>query len=115
MRQAAENPEIVKHVGKLTGTSNPSFNGLVSFAQTWGSGLVGVVVSFGSLFAGFQYFSNLSHNVAELKTTLGEIKDDMKAINARFDAYNARFDRMLFGTVAISFGAPVLLMYLKEK
>ena len=115
MRQAAENPEIVKSVGKLTGTSNPSFNGLVSFAQTWGSGLAGVVVSFGSLFAGFQYFSNLSHNVADLKISMDEMKAEMRAFNARFDGYNARFDRMHFGTLAMGFGVPVLLKYLKEK
>ena len=127
LRQAAENPEVVRNAGtavvKEVGTSLSKTS--LSIGTIVGS-VLATMSGCGAMFRAFSYFSALGNNVADLKDITTQMNAQMDAFNARFDAYNARFDaydarfdKVYVGTVSISLGLPVLLMIglcvLKEK
>jgi hypothetical protein len=117
LRQAAENPEVIKDAGtavvKEVGTSLSKTS--LSIGTIVGS-VLATMSGCCAMFGAFRYFSALGNNVADLK----DITTQMIArMDARMDAYNARFDKVYVGTVSITLGVPVLLMIglgvLKEK
>ena len=120
LRQAAENPEVVKDAGtavvKEVGTSLSKTS--LSIGTIFGS-VLATMSGCGAMFGAYSYFSVLGHNVSDLKGDTKQMSDRMDAYNARFDAYNARFDKVYIGTVSITLGVPFLLMIglgvLKEK
>ena len=131
LRQAAENPEVVKDAGtavvKEVGTSLSKTS--LSIGTIVGS-VLATMSGCGAMFGAFSYFSALGQNVADLKGYIKQMNDRMDAyndrmdarmdaFNARMDANNARFDKVYVGTVSITLGVPVLLMIglgvLKEK
>ena len=114
LRQAAENPEIVKDAIKLAGTNNSSSR----FRDC--AVLYGGICTICSLYWSIQYFSSIRLDIAAMKKDVAEIKNHInarfeaydarfEAYNARFDAENARFDRMLLGTVFMTTGVPVAM------
>ena len=142
LRQAAENPEVVKDAGtavvKDVGTSLSKTS--LSIGTIVGS-VLATMSGCGAMFGAFSYFSALGHNVADLKDSVADLKDNAKdnakqmndrmdahnarmdaynarfvarmdAYNSRFDAYNARFDKVYIGTVSITLGVPALLSLL---
>jgi len=127
LRQAAENPEVVKDAGtavvKEVGTSLSKSS--LSIGTIVGS-VLATMSGCGAMFGAFSYFSALGHNVADLKDNATQMNARMDAYNARFDAYNARFDaynarfdaynarfdKVYIGTVSITLGVPALLSLL---
>uniref|UniRef100_A0A7S0MYF3 Uncharacterized protein n=1 Tax=Cryptomonas curvata TaxID=233186 RepID=A0A7S0MYF3_9CRYP len=117
LRQAAENPEVVKNAGtavaKEVGTSISKTSWFIGTVV--GSALA-TLSGCGAMFGAFSYFSTLGHNVADLKVITNQM-------DARFDAYNARsdarFEKVYLGTMSITLGVPALLLIglgvLKEK
>jgi hypothetical protein len=127
LRQAAENPDVVRNAGTAVvtevGTSLSKTS--LSIGTIVGS-VLATMSGCCAMFGAFSYFSALGNNVADLKDITTQMNARMDAFNARFDAYNARFDaydarfdKVYVGTVSISLGLPVLLMIglcvLKEK
>ena len=125
LRQAAENPEVVKDVS--TSVVKDVSTSFVKTRWPWqnienlGGSATNIVGGCAALFAAFSYFSTLGHNVADLKSELADLKSDSKQSNARldannarydarFDSYNARFDKVYLGTVSLALGVPALLM-----
>uniref|UniRef100_A0A7S0QWP6 Uncharacterized protein n=1 Tax=Cryptomonas curvata TaxID=233186 RepID=A0A7S0QWP6_9CRYP len=128
LRQAAENPEVVKDVAasvvKDVGTSVSKSSWSIGIGTVVGSGIA-AISGCGAMFGAFSYFSTLGHNVSDLKGELADMKSASKEMNARmesvskemnarFDAYNARsdarFEKVYLGTMSITLGVPALLL-----
>jgi hypothetical protein len=104
LRQAAENPEVIKGVGTSVVKDIPAS---VSKTMTsWqnmgnlGGYAVGIAGGCSASFTAFSYFSTLGQNVADLKSQTDRII-------AQMDADNARFDKVFLGTLTLSLGVPL--------
>jgi hypothetical protein len=108
LRQAAENPELSKDVGKtLFKELNTS---VLQVVRTYGGTAVASASGCGALLTAFYYFSTLGHNVASLRGDIASLRSDIASLrsdiasqrsdsNTRFDAYNARWDAMLHSMI----------------
>jgi hypothetical protein len=123
LRQAAENPELVKDAGTtiVKGLSTSVGESIWSWQvfRLYCGFAVAIASGFSGLFTAFSYFSELGHNVAKLRSDIKDMRSDMKeqiarsdakfdAYNARFDKYNARFDKKHDTTMSLSFGTLAL-------
>ncbi len=97
LRRAAENPELVKDVGKTLATGlSTSFGegkGVWPVFGQMGGSAVKIVGGCSGLYAAFSYFAALSKSVSNLESDMRDMKSGLKEMNARFDQYNARFDQ----------------------